>query len=304
MKVVAQPIFLTLHGRDMHILTTEGGNLPWIFSMDKHPFETILQRFKIADPTQLITLPVRYDYNDWEPATRAPYVQWLPEPVEVGKQYKWKCLRDIVEFSQGGDSVCDALALFWKGMPTYNSVFDGVDGFGVPERRRMNWTFFGGTFRPWHDGHETVLINAIHSTEERSNVVVIPDTNPKKERARNMCAWHRYRDIVRHVAHLDCTVFPGYIQMDTPNPTYRWIAQMDAHEHINFVLGDDSLDTLPTWEHSDRLLARLSTLYVAPRNTREVNQANRDLVARSVQIHRLPQHAYMDVSSTAIRESV
>lgn len=165
--------------------------------------------------------------------------------------------------------------------------------------------FFGGSFNPWHQGHEACV--ALLPADKA--LVVVPDHNPYKElTAKNP---ESLADIRAALSKLDRGgfVFEGFLKANKKNPTHDWIGQLRSafpEKKLSLLMGFDSFIGIDKWIEAEKLLNDLSRLYVASRLD---NSA-----AKQAQIKRLEQinpcletlflggHPHESLSSSALRK--
>jgi len=218
------------------------------------------------------------------------------------RPYHWLPLAGISRFENpDGSAVCAALAQFWPCMPMGNTLFKNTVPYGGG-RNRDHAIFFGGTFNPWHRAHQA----CIELCPLKENVVVVPDTNPRKPISHRDCPWQEYQQLIADVKGLGVTVFPGYASLDHPNPTASWLPKT-RYAKRDLLIGDDSWVTLPTWIEAERLVAALNAIWIAPRRSakKDIEFTERWLHrnAPKCEVHFLGDHPYRDISSTKIRRS-
>ncbi len=236
-----------------------------------------------------------------------PYLFYLPEAVppragDDAARAFWQPLADLEELAfDHGAILCEALGRFWPCMPNYAPALAGIRAPGVPLEWKDRLVFFGGSFNPWHKGHEACV--SLFPKQEGS-LLVLPDANPFKAETLTACAWKLYRAIRRAVASHRTAVFPGFCGMETPNPTVAWFPYVRAPAR-GLLLGEDSLESLPGWLQARRLVRHMDRIFVAPRRAdagkreaalRWLREANPDC-----EVIPLEDHPHRDLSSTALR---
>lgn len=168
--------------------------------------------------------------------------------------------------------------------------------------------FFGGTFDPWHEGHEACLKLA----PKKKNIFLVPDRNPFKnfnERPAEV-VYKELESIIAPLNHLDykLSLYGNFLSSNKTNPTYHWINEI--HEaypqyQLSLLMGYDSFRSLPQWIEAKKLLNILHSIYVVSRNEgetdkledlKEIEKINRDLY-----IAFLGHHDFEHLSSTEIR---
>jgi nicotinate (nicotinamide) nucleotide adenylyltransferase len=168
----------------------------------------------------------------------------------------------------------------------------------------QEWVFFGGTFNPWHAGHQACL--SLLPMEKLC--FVLPDRSPHKD-LENL-------DSVPTIIELSGKIKFGRNQFLVPtflldtkkNPTVNWIerlAEKYPKKKLSLLIGFDSLKNLPTWTRVQNLLPKINSLYVASRLEKDIEQnvvsAKLRLETPHLQIHFLGHHEHESLSSTDLR---
>jgi nicotinate-nucleotide adenylyltransferase len=168
----------------------------------------------------------------------------------------------------------------------------------------IEWIFFGGSFNPWHDGHQACL----NLLPPEKTCFVLPDHNPHKE----------LREIDPVISTLGLSVrarfghnhyhVPTFLMDPNKNPTVDWISRLQQQypeKELSLLIGFDSFAHLTQWTRAEELLGRLSALYVASRleSDESWEQAKNKLLAINprLRIYRLGRHAHEALSSTDLR---
>lgn len=164
-------------------------------------------------------------------------------------------------------------------------------------------TFFGGTFDPFHQGH----LACIELTPEDS-IIVMPDYNPFKDHLVRQRPLEDFLNICIKLTSLPkASIYPGFLLLNGPNPTIDWFKNVSIKEK-NLIIGDDSFLNLHKWKSSQELLMICHKIYVVPREhtTLEFEKQKELLISNGAKaiIVRLPEHLFMNVSSTEIRNNL
>lgn len=236
-----------------------------------------------------------------------PFLFYLPDPLpprcgDDAASAFWQPLAELDRLAfDHGAILCEALGRFWPCMPTHVPPLRHIAAFGVPEPLGDRLVFFGGSFNPWHQGHEA-CVSLFPAQEGR--LLVLPDANPFKAASFSSCAWQHYRALRERVEPYHASVFPGFCAMETPNPTVAWLPYTRAASR-GLLLGEDSLVSLPSWRQAEHLVRHIDQLFVAPR--RATDEA-RDAALHWLRtanprcgITLLEDHPFRDVSATALR---
>jgi nicotinate-nucleotide adenylyltransferase len=168
----------------------------------------------------------------------------------------------------------------------------------------------GGTFDPVHLGHLAVADEAMRQVG-LAEMIFVPAGHPYfKAAARISSAEHRIKMLelaIANIAHYKISL----LEIQRPGPSYavETIAKIKSQRlpenEIFFVMGWDSLLTLPRWEQPERLI-RLCKIIAAPRpgfSKPDINLIEKDLPGIS-QCTIVMEKPLIDISATEIRERV
>lgn len=166
------------------------------------------------------------------------------------------------------------------------------------------WVFYGGTFNPWHQGHQACL-NLLPSDKV---CFVLPDRSPFKAIITN--------DPTVTILELSSRIkfgkrqylVPTFLLDQIKNPTVEWIERL-RREHpekkLSLLVGFDSFLALPTWTRSEDLLRAVSVIYVVSRmeneQLREKVKAGLLKISPDLQVVFLGRHEHEGLSSTKLR---
>jgi len=234
-----------------------------------------------------------------------PFLFHLPAPAPVqgsdeAKRPRWCSLSELemLAFDHGA-ILCEALGRFWPEMPMFDRRLAGTPVFGRGTIG-SDLTFFGGSFNPWHEGHEACL----RLSPRHDGLVVVPDANPFKETAVASCAWRLVHDLMKSADRFGAVVFPGFCGREHANPTIGWLPFVAA-KRKGLLIGDDSFVDFPRWLEAADLARQLHHLYVVPRQSGEdeIERARTWFARHSprTEIRFLENHPHRGVSSTALR---
>jgi ADP-ribose pyrophosphatase YjhB (NUDIX family)/nicotinic acid mononucleotide adenylyltransferase len=236
-----------------------------------------------------------------------PYLFHLqePSPVQAGDDAAaadWVPLKEIERLAfDHGAMLCEALGLFWPGMPGWLPAFAGVEAFSSPRQALPHPVFFGGSFQPWHAGHEACL----RAWKEAGTLVIVPDQNPDKPLRPLECAYASWRELRRIGEPLGALVFPGWLGRERPNPTASWFPHVQAQTR-SLLMGEDSFADLPRWFQVESLLPAIDRLGVVPRKGAAASDQARILLASHAprcRLLALDHHPWEHLSSSALRQA-
>ena len=207
-----------------------------------------------------------------------------------------------------GAILCEAIGRLWTKIP---------GGFKLNEVKKLpksysdhfiDWTspvvFFGGTFNPWHEGHQACL-----DLCPNKNIIIIPDANPWKtveEHHSRRCYWNEYRIMAEKFSKLGYATYPGFFGIEDGNPTVDWLPFVECQKK-DFLMGLDSFISFINWRNIKELIKHIDTLFVVPRNSNTIFDRE-DLVKQllelrpNLQIKFLDNHQYMHLSSSDLRK--
>jgi nicotinic acid mononucleotide adenylyltransferase len=169
----------------------------------------------------------------------------------------------------------------------------------------QEWVFYGGSFHPWHQGHQA----CIDLLPEDKLCFILPDRNPHKD----------YRELDPVATFLEISALgkfsenhylvPTFLLEAKTNPTVNWIERMkDAHPEIgpSLLMGFDNFSTLKSWTRSEDLLRMLKTVYVVSRleddEDRRLALDEAHALAPELDVVFLGKHDFEAESSSEIRK--
>ena len=315
-------VALAGHGADTRVLLINRGHEPFqgLFAFPGgfvDPFEIPIQAAirELLEETglqlviqDLIPLTLRggpgRDPRGW--TLTQPYLCVLNEvvPVQAGDDAthaQWIRLADVESLAfDHGAILCDALSRFWPILTPFK--LPSKTPWSVPHKVHQP-TFFGGTFNPWHDGHRACL--RLARDRVPGDLIVVPDRSPFKQPTDRFCAWQKFRQCHAQAVEFGASAYPGFLALEHVNPTVSWLTKL-PHSQRSFLLGADSLISLPRWVQAEQLVRSLRALYVAPRDSDSAAVQEAEAWVKAInpdiQLTHLPHHEYEDLSSTALRE--
>jgi nicotinic acid mononucleotide adenylyltransferase len=167
------------------------------------------------------------------------------------------------------------------------------------------WVFFGGSFNPWHQGHQACL----NLLPEDKVCLILPDKNPQKELGEIHQVTKLLEISTKAKFNKNQFITPAFLLKNKKNPTVEWIEKMKEDfpsERLSLLMGFDSFFALKTWIRVDELLPKLHTIYVVSRleNDEDRRRALDEVHARGPEVNVvfLGKHEYEDVSSTDLRK--
>lgn len=167
--------------------------------------------------------------------------------------------------------------------------------------------FYGGSFNPWHDGHQA----CVDLLPRHKQLVVLPDLNPQKK-ITDFIAADKWLELVKKINLQDEAsardIYPGFLLKKKSNPTIEWVTYLKTKYpkmKVSLLIGFDQLKNFHTWTQVEELSAHLYHVYVASRleNENEFNQVKGSLERLHLKIIPLGHHAFEDISSTELRKN-
>lgn len=168
------------------------------------------------------------------------------------------------------------------------------------------WVFFGGSFDPWHKGHQACL----NLLPEDKLCFILPDRNPLKD-FREIEPVSNVIELVKHIKFgKHHYMAPTFLFDNQKNPTVTWMEsfhQRCPEKKPSLLIGFDTLRNFMKWQRPQDLLNLLDTLYVASRleddKEREAAAAPLKQIAPQIKIEFLGRHEFEGLSSTELRKN-
>lgn len=172
-------------------------------------------------------------------------------------------------------------------------------------RESQEWVFFGGSFNPWHKGHQACL----NLLPEDKLCFIIPDRNPLKE----LKVLEPVSTIIELVKNIkfgkNHFIAPSFLMDFQKNPTVSWIEKLRQDfpdKKLSLLMGFDSLKGILNWVRAEDLVKNINTLYVASRleDDEERLTVSAPILKISPHLHIefLGRHEFEQLSSTKLRE--
>jgi nicotinic acid mononucleotide adenylyltransferase len=168
------------------------------------------------------------------------------------------------------------------------------------------WVFYGGTFNPWHKGHQACL----NLLPEDKLCFILPDRSPLKE----LKELEPVSTIIELVSKIkfgkNHYIAPTFLLDFQKNPTVTWIEKLHhdfPNKKLSLLMGFDSLKNIMKWVRPEELLNMIDTIYVSSRleddEEREAVAEPLRKMASKLNIVFLGRHEFEGLSSTDIRAS-
>ncbi len=270
----------------------------------KNSFRSGVTLLKLVFYTKDIRLKVRLSHPD----------------DDFTKSYIWKEKLEFI-ISDNGDFMMAWTSLLPDLDPFYAEPFVDLMGTRYPVSENYDslfklcpdlvfknstdeWVFYGGTFNPWHQGHQACL----NLLPEEKVCLLIPDRNPLKE----------LREIHPVTTVLEIStkakfknrqyLVPSFLMQHKKNPTIEWVERMKERfpdTKMSLMMGFDCFKDIRSWIRYKELLVLLDTIYVVSRldshQEREQELDKIKSVASNLKIIFLGNHEYEHLSSTEMR---
>jgi len=221
----------------------------------------------------------------------------------------WIDLKDLDSLAfDHGAVLCEAIGSLWDKFPNLKDIKENVSLPKEFSSKNIHWdkkiVFFGGTFYPWHEGHQACI-----DLCPNKNIVIIPDSNPwKKEELviQRQCLWKEYKELALRFKETPYAVFPGYLGVEAGNPTVSWLPKI-SNKGKELLLGTDSFFSLLRWKEAKKVIKSISTLYVVPRDKGKTDQETLEedlkMLNPNLKIMHMGDHNFKHLSSTDIRKN-
>lgn len=166
----------------------------------------------------------------------------------------------------------------------------------------------GGTFDPIHIGHLILAMEAINY-KNLDEVWFIPTGNPNFKQDKNVTDKQKRFEMVK-IATQDNKKFNVCdYEINKNGVTYSWETMKYLRENYDydfyFIMGEDSLMSVETWENAEDFLKNTKIL-ACIRRQEEMSKLDikiDELKSKGYFVEKIPT-SFIDISSTKIREKV
>ena len=166
----------------------------------------------------------------------------------------------------------------------------------------------GGTFDPIHIGHLILAMEAINY-KNLDEVWFMPTGNPNFKQDKNVTDKQKRFEMVK-IATQDNKKFNVCdYEINKNGVTYSWETMKYLRENYDydfyFIMGEDSLMSVETWENAEDFLKNTKIL-ACIRRQEEMSKLDvkiDDLKSKGYFVEKIPT-SFIDISSTKIREKV
>ncbi len=167
--------------------------------------------------------------------------------------------------------------------------------------------FFGGTFNPWHQGHQS-CINLIPKDK---TLLILPDRNPQKE-LRELEPVSTLLEVSARARLKDNQyLVPTFLLEHKQNPTVEWVEKLKNEFptlKISLLMGFDSFSSMKSWVRASDLLPKLHSIYVVSRleddEDRRLALDEVHALGSNLNVVFLGKHEFEKMSSTDIRSNL
>lgn len=166
----------------------------------------------------------------------------------------------------------------------------------------------GGTFDPIHIGHLILAMEAINY-KKLDEVWFIPTGNPNFKQDKNVTDKQKRFEMVK-IATQDNDKFKVCdYEIKKNGVTYSWETMKYLRENYDndfyFIMGEDSLMSVETWENAEDFLKNTKILACIRRQEEmsKLDEKIDELKSKGYFVEKIPA-SFIDISSTKIREKV
>lgn len=166
----------------------------------------------------------------------------------------------------------------------------------------------GGTFDPIHIGHLILAMEAINY-KNLDEVWFIPTGNPNFKQDKNVTDKQKRFEMVKIATQDDDKFNVCDYEINKNGVTYSWETMKYLRENYDydfyFIMGEDSLMSVETWENAEDFLKNTKIL-ACIRRQEEISKLDikiDDLKSKGYFVEKIPS-SFIDISSTKIREKV
>ncbi len=174
------------------------------------------------------------------------------------------------------------------------------------EKQDDEWVFFGGSFNPWHSGHQACL----DLLPTQKICFILPDRNPQKEIILENPVPKILEISSKAKLKEKQFIVPTFLLEEKKNPTVEWIEKLSMdypNIKLSLLMGFDSLSQIQSWIRSDDLLKKLDSIYYVARQESEIDREKITKKLNALYPHLrfkfLGGHEHEYVSSTNIRNN-
>ena len=164
----------------------------------------------------------------------------------------------------------------------------------------------GGTFDPIHIGHLILAMEAINY-KNLDEVWFIPTGNPNFKQDKNVTDKKKRFEMVK-IATQDNDKFKVCdYEINKNDVTYSWETMKYLRENYDddfyFIMGEDSLFSVETWENAEDFLKNTKILACIRRQEEmsKLDEKIYELKSKGFFVEKIPA-SFIDISSTKIRE--
>lgn len=168
--------------------------------------------------------------------------------------------------------------------------------------------FFGGSFNPWHQGHES-CIKLLKKSQ--ATLIIIPDQNPHKQalHKNERSSTQAIQDFIKRQQGPKLFLYEGFLEQKKPNPSVLWVKKLKEQMpslKLSFLMGFDSFANLSKWIEFDLLLSKLERIYIVSRLENQAQRQSAQTILKE-KVENLPEiiflghHDFEKISSSSLR---
>jgi len=174
-------------------------------------------------------------------------------------------------------------------------------------KRRIG--IFGGTFDPPHLGHLILAGEAIHDLQ-LDHLFWLLTPNPPHKTERSITSWQVRLEMLALCLGGDPVFAISRVDVDRPAPHYavdsmHILASQNPGAELVYIMGGDSLMSLPTWHNPEEFLLACHTLGIMRRPGDQIDLGSLEAILpglkSKVQFMDAP---LLDISSHQIRQRI
>jgi len=166
------------------------------------------------------------------------------------------------------------------------------------------WVFYGGSFHPWHQGHQACL----DLLPPEKTLFILPDHNPHKRLRISEPVATTLEISTKAKFKPNQFLVPTFLLENKKNPTINWVKRVKNFfptQKLSLLLGFDSFSNLKSWTCAEELIPLLHGIYVVSRLEEEQDRIQAldevHALGSNQNITFLGRHSFEDLSSTRLR---
>ncbi len=265
-----------------------------------------MQKYQLVKYSNGYVLETIKNISDSEIIYNGKFTLFVNCPKTVADAVDFEKLNFNIEVESQMD-ILKGLGHCFSFMPDYTGSETFIPKIFLPKPIDDNFdlTFFGGSFNPWHPGHSECIKQC---SQYENAIVVVPDYSPWKDNTfpSPLEEIIKLTKKIRSCSSL-AVVYPGFWGSRDRNPTSKWIVQISESKK-NWLMGEDTFETLLNWYEVGSFLNEITKLYVLPRSFERKSPTSIEEVSKYLSEHHsdleiiwLADHPYKEIASSKIR---